>query len=97
MRPQDSFSLKTGLLDRSDGGVVVDRGLGDNSRKPKFAQTPERTEPQRPRGNPTTARFREDRDRQAGDFLVLVELQVQKTERPIVGRISDHERRARSA
>jgi hypothetical protein len=76
--------------------LVVSGGLGDHSRKPKLTQSPERTEPQRPRSDPAAARLWKDRDRQTRDLLVVVELQVQKAERPIIIRIGDHERRARS-
>ena len=42
---EDAFPLKPGLLDRTDRGRVIHRGLSEHPKAPKLAQTPRRSEP----------------------------------------------------
>src|SRR6188472_1476620 len=87
----DAVTLEPGLLDRADRRLVVGRGLRDHALETEILETPLGCEPQRPRCYPAPSRLGKDRDRDRG---LLSQLEVDQPERPIIGGIRDHERRA---
>src|SRR5262245_9065253 len=90
---EQALALESGLLERPDRRLVVCCGFREHAAEPELAQSPGRPESQSLRGDLATSCFREHRDRDAGDLLVLVELEVEEPERAIARCICDHERR----
>jgi hypothetical protein len=76
----------------SAGMTLLD---SQNQLQPQLAQTPDCGEPQGPRCNAAPTRTRKDGNREARD-LVISELEIEQPERPVVGRVRDHERCAGS-
>jgi hypothetical protein len=96
VRAQNTFPLKAGLLDGADRRLVVRRSLGEDPAEAKLAEAPGRPESERLRCDTASSCFREHGDGEPGSLLVVPELDVEEAERPVVGRVCDHERRSRA-
>jgi hypothetical protein len=90
---KNTFPPKPGLLDSTDRGLVIGCRLSVNTAEAQVLQAPGRGQAKSLRCDTTPSRLRKHGDSKPRDFLV-VELEIEKPERSLVGRICDHKGRS---